>query len=280
MKKNILISLIILILAAGCVNLPGQDGSQNPSSQDASLVQVDEDRSGCVVSAVPVEVSNNPFYEKYCDAGGIPIISSGDVDDLALQQAYYIITNILAPIPEVRSELVAGGAYIGIIGRDEQQTTLPEYSKMDSAYWDKRARGLGGSQRMRITSVGEENLLCLRDDRYRGESILVHEFAHTISLRGLGEDFDAMLEEFTSIYEAAMQEGLWEDTYAASNVQEYWAEGVQTYFNTNLQSLFGNGVHNRINTRKELARYDPALFDFIAEFFQHFEWTPTCPEVE
>ena len=238
------------------------------------------DRNGCVVGSVPKEYSFDPFYEKYCDAGGIPVISSGSVDDLALKQAYYVIMNMLAPIPDVRQELVSNGAYFGIIGKRERLTTLPEYAHMDSFYWDKRARGLGGSKASPLTSTAEENLLCLTWDRYWGESIAVHEFAHTISLAGLGADFEPLLAEFTGLYESAIQEGLWQDTYAGSDILEYWAEGVQSYFNANLEAEPPDGDHNYVNTREELADYDPALFDFISRVFHGLEWTPACPEGE
>ena len=33
-----------------------------------------------------------------------------------------------------------------------------------------------------MTSGAEENLLCLAEDRYRGESIFLHEFAHTMAV--------------------------------------------------------------------------------------------------
>ena len=46
---------------------------------------------------------------------------------------------------------------------------------------------------------------------------------------------------------------LWKNTYAATNREEYWGEGVQSYFNTNIGSALGDGVHNHVNTLKELA---------------------------
>jgi hypothetical protein len=219
----------------------------------------------------------DPFYEKYCDADGIPVVSSGEVDDMALQQAYYIITNMLAPIPEVREELVKLDAYFAIMGEHQFQTTLPEYSHMDSDYWDQRARGLGGSRWDPVTSGAEENLLCLHNDRYYGESIAVHEFAHTIHLAGLVRTVPRFNADLRRLYRAAMDEGLWADTYAGTNYKEYWAEGVQSYFGTNLQSARPDGVHNHVNTRAELESYDPALFEFIDGVFG-FEWTPTCPD--
>ena len=67
------------------------------------------------------------------------------------------------------------------------QTGLPrigdvqEQRHMDKAYWDKRARGLGG----KLSSCGEENLLNLKGDRYRQENILIHEFNHAVHGHGL-----------------------------------------------------------------------------------------------
>jgi hypothetical protein len=229
-----------------------------------------------VVGPVPHDISAHPFYEKYCDAGGIPVLSSQDVEDRALQQAYYLTSNMLAPIPEVRAQLIDGCAYIAVIGTWEDLTTLPEYSLMDSDYWDLRARALGGSPRKPLTSVPEENLVCARRDRYYGESIFVHEFAHTIHLLGFGPDFEAFTSELTDLYDAAIANGLWANTYAGSSVEEYWAEGVQSYFTTNLESNPADGVHNQVDTREELSSYDPGLYQFIAGFFRDFDWTPTC----
>ena len=271
--------IVVVFLLSACESnlVKDADSTQANATVVTTPARVIEDRSGCVVSIVPGEFAFDSFYEKYCDADGIPIISSRDVKDRALKQAYYLITNVLAPIPKVRQELISHGAYLGIIGVDENQTSLPEYSHLDSAFWDQRARGLGGSKHLPITSGAEENLLCLPWDGYYGESITIHEFAHTIHLMGLGTDYAAFTSELTGLYRSAIQQGLWINTYAGSNVLEYWAEGVQSYFSTNLQSDRADGVHNHVNTRDELADYDPALYDFISRFFHDFEWTPTCP---
>jgi len=236
-----------------------------------------EDRSGCVVTQPPAELDFDSFYSKYCSAQGISIVAGEEVDDLALQQAYYIINNLLAPLPDVRDQLVADGHYIAIIGKDQQQTTLPEYAHMDSSYWDARARGLGAGPGILVTSCGEENLLCLGGgkDRYFGENILIHEFAHTIHLSGQGSNFNNKLKR---LYYTARRNDLWEDTYAMTNPEEYWAEGVQSYFSSNINSYFTDGVHNRIDTREELAAYDPDLYEFIASSFDYIAWEPTCPD--
>jgi len=280
-KGIVILLAVVLVFSIGLVLLLQQIGPSLVAGDLADPASNPrEDRSGCEVGPLPEWLPYDPFYEKYCDAGGIPIISSGNVSDLALQQAYYIVTNMLAPIPDVRLTLVANGAYFGVIGQDEQLTDIPEYSHMDGAYWNRRARGLGGSSESPITTTAEENLLCLTWDHWYGESIAVHEFAHTISLMGLGAEFDLLYEQFNGLYLSALQEGLWSNTYAGSDIGEYWAEGVQSYFNTNLEADPVDGVHNHVNTREELAEFDPHLYDFIAAFFSDYVWTPACPELE
>jgi hypothetical protein len=266
--------VLIVITLAACLE------SDNPNLYANPEFPPDEDRSGCVVTTPPDELKFDPFYSKYCSAQGISIVASEEVDDLALQQAYYIIINMLSPIPDVRDQLIADGKYIAIIGKDQEQTTLPEYSHMDSIYWDARARGLGAGHGILVTSCGEENLLCLGrgQDRYFGENILIHEFAHTIHLSGQGSSFNSFNNKLSRLYYTARRNDLWENTYAMTNPEEYWAEGVQSYFSSNINSYFTDGVHNRIDTREELAAYDPVLYEFIASTFDYFAWEPTCPD--
>ena len=64
-----------------------------------------------------------------------------------------------------------------------------------------------------------------------------------------------------------MKRGLWRNTYAATNYKEYWAEGVQSWFNVNKEVLRVDGIHNDINTRRELIKYDPELAKLISKWF-------------
>jgi hypothetical protein len=57
---------------------------------------------------------------------------------------------------------------------------------MDGEYWNWRAKALGGSKKVKITSAAEENLFCYRRYHYYQENILIHKFAHTIHLVGTG----------------------------------------------------------------------------------------------
>jgi alpha-glucosidase len=223
------------------------------------------------VTEVPKELREkaklDPFYKKHVDLEGLPILSSDKVSDEALLEAAYLIKSMLAERPDILKEMAKRGVRFVVMAPTEMTTDVPEQRNMTPKdYWDNRARGLGG----RITSCGEENLLNLRRDRYSRENILVHEFSHAIHRYGVGSldhKFDARLRE---VYKAAMDAGLWKDTYAATNHSEYWAEGVQSYFDCNAPPQ--KGVHNDINTREKLAKYDQALFELIDETFKHNPW--------
>jgi len=67
-----------------------------------------------------------------------------------------------------------------------------------------------------------------------------------------------------------------QDTYAATNPQEYWAEGVQSFFDLNASAIPTNGIHNEIHTRSGLMAYDPVLASLIAEFFPSETLTASC----
>lgn len=220
----------------------------------------------------------DPFYQKFVDASGIPVISSEKVEDEALLVAREIVQEMLGYRPDVREAMISRRAYVGIMGRNEVTTDIPEHAHLANdpdTDWNQRARGLGGTPGNPITTAGEENLLCLAEDRYRGENILVHEFAHAVHLIGITLLEPGFNEELQALYDSALGQGLWADTYAATNRAEYWAEGVQSWFDTNQRPQAG--IHNEIDTRDELRVYDPPLATLIQEYFGDGVWRPTCP---
>jgi hypothetical protein len=230
------------------------------------------------VTLPPAEVVQafqlNPFYRKYVDLMGIPIVSSEAVRDAALLEAGYLAHRMLQGRSEIAPEMASRKVRIAVMAVAEFTTDIPEHSDL-TPDWDRRARGLGATQWRPASSCAEENLLECPGDPYRGESILVHEFAHSIhlmALRHLDPTFDGRLE---STYQAAMSAGLWSDTYAANNSQEYWSEGVQSYFGCNPR--VPNASHNDINTRAELRRYDPGLCRLIRQQLGGGRWRYVPP---
>jgi hypothetical protein len=223
------------------------------------------------VTAVPAKLREalklDPFYQKYTDYRGYPILSSAKVSDNGVLEARYLISQMLADRDDIVQALIKSKCRFVVMAPTEMTTDVPEQARMTPKdYWDNRARGLGG----RITSCGEENLLNLKGDRYRNENILVHEFSHCIHEQGLrlvDPKFDGKLK---AIFAGAKDKGLWQDTYAATNHKEYWAEAVQSYLDCNAPPQ--KGVHNDINTRAKLAKYDPEIFELIDGVFRQSKW--------
>ncbi|XP_046842419.1 uncharacterized protein LOC124436524 isoform X2 [Xenia sp. Carnegie-2017] len=154
----------------------------------------------------------------------------------------------------------------GIMARSEGTTMIPEHSFLPS-WWNERARGLGATIHIPISTGGEENLLCERPDRYYNEDIFLHEFVHGIHNLGATGAIPTFDRRLKAAYESARSNRLWWRTYALSTDREYFAEGTQSFFNVNAYSAKPNGIHDDINTRKKLQTYDPALYDLIKEVF-------------
>ena len=235
------------------------------------------------VGAVPDDVRADwkldDSYTKYASAAGLPVVASKQVDDRALAVAAYITSKMLAARPDLLEALIESRVRVGIIGKSQEVTDLPEYAglRAEADRWNKRARGLGATRDKPAVSAGEENLIDLPNDRYKGESILVHEFGHTVHEMGLNAvdpEFEPRLKE---AYEGAMKKGLWAKTYAATDFKEYWAEGVQSYFDCNMAVRTPDGVHNGVATRVLLKRYDPKLHELIDDTFKSPKWSMAQP---
>jgi hypothetical protein len=232
----------------------------------------------------PASLRLDPFYGKYVDADGIPVIASPRAPDDALLVARELIDGLLARRPDIRRELVRQRIRVGVMAQEEATTDLPEqrhwkkptrddprltlcekktFEKIeamsDRDYWNARARGLGGA----FTTVGAENLLAVPGTRYFGENVLIHEFAHAI-LTAIGRADPRLHARIAKAYGAAHKAGRWKGDYAETSLQEYWAEGTQYWFETNMLARLDEGP---IVSSADLKRYDPALYAVLGEVY-------------
>lgn len=225
----------------------------------------------CVVTTPPDSLGLDPFYKKYVDVNGLPLISSWRVPDSAFVAAHRTLYAMTSMLPEaVLDSMVSRGTRVAIMARYEGTTDIPEHHHLinDTALnWDLRARGLGGDLELPLTSCAEENILAYQIDKYHAEDILIHEFAHSIHLIGLMlavPDFDGRLKQ---CYENAKAKGILAGTYRETDKEEYFAEAVQDWFNVNAEMPHTDGKHNWCNTREELQVFDADLFNLLAEYF-------------
>lgn len=216
------------------------------------------------------ELKLDQFYQKYVDAGGLPVVGSEKVSDHALAEAAWIVGKMLNGREDILKAMRANKVRITVMAATEFTTDVPEHSKLSpKQYWDRRARGLGATRQNPCVSCGEENLLGYKGDPYPRENIFVHEFAHAIHGTGLSTTDKTFDKRLRASYDAAKERGLWKNTYAATNHSEYWAEGVQCWFDDNAPP---DASHNDIRTRAKLNDYDPELAKLCKEVFGDGEW--------
>lgn len=275
-KLGFLIITVTLLISASFQQV---QESQDP--REMALVKTINEE---LISKPPSKLMLNPFYEKYVDAMGIPVIASAAVSDTALLVARDIIIHMLSERPDIRRALVQSGQKVGIIGHAQQMSDIPEYKNLkkpafgdrrltareiaqydkirkmtDQEYWNMRARGLGGV----YTTCGEENLLGLPGTRYFGEHILVHEFAHAIH-RGIRAVDPELANSIDQAYTDAMALGLWKGQYGSNNPGEYFAEGTQFWFWSNYEYKDGD---KDVYSPLDLRTYDPKLYELLSRVY-------------
>ena len=212
------------------------------------------------------------YYKKYIMLGStleasIPIFSGPRVSDEALEMAKItcsVLTNTL-PNP-VLEMLRQQRIHVVIFGNTEYPNVIPTWNPA----WDAKRYGGGYGPNAPGANCGihEGDILNNPFDRYPTENIVVHEFAHAVMDFGLSKIYPDFRTRLVTIYNNAKTKNLWQNTYAITNVSEYWAEGIQSYFNLNATgTINGDGVHNQISTRAKLKDYDPDFYAFIREFY-------------
>ena len=214
----------------------------------------------------PISPPEGDFYAKRLDYFGIVIKAPTNVVDEALFAAYDRLSMMLTNLPGVRAKLAKAGAELHIIGRDQVTTDLPEWrhdkgkplAEYNGLTRDQRTRGMGGL----MTSCGEENLLKLEKDRYRGRDICVHEFAHNLLGTGTSR---AVREQVRQQLRRSLERGLWVNSYAGSNEHEFFAELAMWYFGTH-GDLTMKGT-KPANGPDGLKAYDPEAFALMDNFF-------------
>jgi hypothetical protein len=211
---------------------------------------------------------------------GTNIIAGAAVAPEALSRASEIMSEMLAGRPDITAALNDRAHYVIVVEESVCVLDLPEYVVWKSLFTCDRIRGFGGTLTLPVSSVGEENLLCLPNDPFHDQSVFVHEFGHTVMNVGLPftEDGSSMLIELRAAYSLAMSTGLWANIYSTTNWEEYWAVGTAAWFDAQytVDSPLGDGVYNDVGTREALIAYDPVLAELLGRVYS-VDWRYSCP---
>ncbi len=227
-----------------------------------------------VVQPIPAGLRSRfdlaPFYQKHLLVQDLPVVGSGKVSDDALREAAWIVGHMLPHRADLLRAMASNRVRLAVMAWNEFTTDIPEHASLTpKVYWDRRARGLGATLQAPAVSCAEENLLAYRNDPYSTENILIHEFAHAIHGTGLSATDPSFNPRLLAAYHSATNRGLWRNTYAGSNPEEYWAEATQSWFDNNRAN---DALHNDIDTRDKLKRYDPDLARLCEEVYGDFPW--------
>ena len=263
MRRYLCLALVVSILLPSCA----QKGANNQEEDFAAVLGIPE----CVVTTPPDSLNLDPWYKKYVDVNGIPLCSSWRVPDscfVAAHRTLWAMTSMLDP--EIMDAMRRAGTRVTIMARYEGTTDVPEHrylARDTTLNWDLRARGLGGTLELPLTSCAEENILAYQIDKYHAEDILIHEFSHSIHLIGILQVHPDINYRIKALLKQANDEGRFQNTYRLTDYAEYFAEGVQDWFNVNAEMPYPDGKHNYVNTREELKEYDPGLYALLSEYF-------------
>lgn len=211
--------------------------------------------------------------------GSIPIEACDSVPDEVCGRAEWIVYCMLRDgSQDVVRRMVENGSSVGIIGRDQVGSDLRPHAHLrnlcgaDGRSFDDQCRGVGGVNGCPMCSVGQENLEMTDDDRYHQESLLVHEFGHSVMNLGFTND---QMSRTRDAYQAAVLARN-SSLYMFSNAEEFWANGTQAWFG----AIGRTDVNMGITTRAKLREMEPSLAAIMEEVYGDGDWRylQTCPK--
>lgn len=253
---------------------PIEDLNNLPDIQVTVAGDKIKSRSGAYAPQQVITVDTyEPFYQQEIIMDcGVKILGSENVKPEAMTKASEMLEVILAN-DEIAKRMGNYGCMLGLYGDGEIAYDIPEHRfEYDEAYL--YVEGFGGTQ---LASIKDANVLRLRSGSYTtgypNESILTHEFAHTVKNYGLTY---AQQQKVDEVYYSAIQSGKWANSYAGSNPDEYFATISAMWFNAMDDTWDGqwDGVRGPINTRNELKVYDRDAYDMLSEIYVSDRYLP------
>jgi hypothetical protein len=297
--KRLLPIVAIAVAAAACTPSTADTTTSAPTTVPTPLTTLAPQTTTTTTTLVETTTTTEPRpenecvveprsaveeYTQGCDVLGFEILAAEGVDPRAIDQLAERMYNMLIERPDLTAAIADAGVNARVIGQDQRLPSLPEFEDLYNLYpgtdWNRAARSFPGTDLIPYVAGAEESLLCLDGDRYEGEDPFIRDMALAIRRFGMFEADPALSARIEQAYGTAIALGLWVNTLAEINSDEYWAEGVQSYFDVNLEEPDDrppNSSHNQVDTRQELKEYDPALHDIARAVFGDTEWRPSCP---
>ena len=210
----------------------------------------------------PPHLNADPYYQKYLDARGIPILAPESVPDAELQRTQATLFGMVADRPHLLDVLASLNTRILLYDRDKGGLSqLPEFAD----YSDSKFAGVWGE-----TSYGGA-VAAPAMTTYHCNETLIHEIAHALDYAIRIHEWETNREpEFkqarNQAYLSAMDAGLWAGSYGSTVSHEYWAEIVVHWLRPDVfRTQWG---------LSDLSEYDSKA----ARLIEHYLGNPTLPD--
>ena len=201
----------------------------------------------------PQSLGLDMFYQKYLNVGGVTVVGPSEVSNEKMVQSREIVTAMLSTRPDLLATLAANRTRITIYVYSDDLAGLAQLPEFRGLFGLFYPRGV-----VIFTSGG---WLVGVPDLDEGCYTFIHEFAHAIHFALMeqpgGPEFETRLK---TLYDAALEAGLWLGAYASTNVYEYWAEVVTYWFQGSLPPSLA--THGAL-----LEHYDAEAAKLIEEVF-------------
>ncbi len=204
------------------------------------------------------------MYTRKRTANGITIVASADVSTEALEIAEETVKRVFRD-NDLEDELVGQRAYVIVADESQGVLDLPEFGCLEDrlgADFFTHVCGVADRADYPVATVNELDLVGDNSGPCGGLNILFHELGHLVQGWTLDpEDYF----EVKILYQAALDAGKYrrgqQREYAATNPNEYFAEGTQAYF--------ASAERNGSRDRQWLADYDPGLFELLDRIYSN-----------
>ena len=210
----------------------------------------------------PPHLNAAPYYQKYLNAGGIPILAPESVPDAELRRAQATLFGMVADRPDLLDVLASQNTRILLYDRDKGgPSQLPEFA--DDA--DSKFSGVFAE-----TSYGQA-VVAPAMTTYHCNETLIHEIAHALDYAILTQDWRAFRESGfkqarNQAYLSAMEAGLWTGRYESTSSHEYWAELVVHWLRPDIfRTQFGLSDLSEMDSK-------------AARLIEHYLGNPTLPD--
>lgn len=224
---------------------------------------------------LPPSKSLDLWFRKFVNSEGISIVASGIVCDRSLQLASLIINHMLSVRPDVRNKLIKTQHLVAIFGIGQKTTDVPGNTDLVGTPTEETCGGGGiGS---RPTSICESNLISYQD-KWKGMSVAVHEFGHTIMNLGLDElekkKIEKAFQEAKNKHLFPKSDGV-TPSFMMTNEMEYFAEGTGIWFAAADTNNPANSP--KVKNREQLKDYDPDLYRVLSLIYPNDSWVVPQP---